>query len=896
MKRIVIFLIILLSFAAGSSAQTFEGINSLNSINIAQYLNDQLSTPPRSPRGDLLFSPSDVYLLARTIPEGISFRIKSYYEENEGYSLDEVPNFCELASTGADLAKIRELFKRHETAIIVYPAIEKLVIFVDAEPFAQVNAIPGIPEIKPTDAGNFKTFGATEHFGDIGQFGRQVLLWTANGRSYYPQTGYVPRQSISLEAILINDLAQILSQTDGEDIDGNLLKSGRFAYCKAANDFIESDGFLQLPLLSPLACSYYRLYNGWELSPRDLEVISPDVKKAFDDYNSDNLPWLPWEAGERRRIATLYYQVEQVSLKLARDADWYIKIKEDWDYWKGLRRKASDDFRKMGVYSRANRQAFIAKWLNDRLEFKEAKLPSEVEARERKSFSSFFDPDEEKSLFDEREKAAMRILLDAAQTGEAKELGFNSIEFLNNYNFGVLLNDMLGNLYRSHGCLHVSPRNILLLHHLLPIGAQISIYDDSKKVPEGSLEKIPYLADIVSFEADLKVLAAGFEPPHLVKIVVYLSSGDWLIYLDDRAYARLRVKGGPQKKRYVMQGREKNGTPIFEKSPAYPTSPGDFFVFKKPINYISWTYYDATLIPMGGAIKKEKDRWIFEDEKGKWRNVPDSIKKDLSLPAEKRNYAYYEKVNDAQGALIQAKWGSNPFGKYPILISADMKNPSPELIHTSGDLMLEQRQLVSDLIKVLSAPADKLEDCVSYSDNFDLYRACSDFIGDPQKADMIEPLYSGMYKLNYAIPMTTEEAALIPRDVLLADKILKNRGALTKEEQALLIKEGLARPINNKLEINTEKILGIQYDSFQYVVQIQKGANTYTVLRDHWSEMSKLREAFLGDFKLFAVKDLSVFHKFMRELMLKRIDMQELSQEEAYGILHGLLSNGTTIE
>ncbi|OGC04911.1 hypothetical protein A2276_03025 [candidate division WOR-1 bacterium RIFOXYA12_FULL_43_27] len=514
--------------------------------------------------------------------------------------------------------------------------------------------------------------------------------------------------------------------------------------------------------------------------------------------------------------------------------------------------EVQNDLVKMGVFNRENQRLSVVEWINDRLEFREAGLPRELRKSLQMSFSSFFAPEEERTAYSSREAEALKEYL----TKEAYAFSFSSVDYLNRYNYGVLLNKMLGDLYKSHGCLHVSPRNSYLLYRLLPLKTRVVVNNYNKIIDEEKIALIPYLADLVNFEEDLEILRTKWGAGAL-KAEVYPKQGFWIIYLNGSPMAKIEIKGGPQNKMYVMQGRDGKGRPIFEDKLSYPTTAGTYYVYKKMENYLSNAYRDTTVIPMGGLLKKEKGRWTF-DGKG----IPSVIKDDLESDAENRTFEYFEKVKGEDGKLIQARWGSNPFGKYPIQLSPDGIRPSPELVHTSGDLMMEQRRLVDDLISIISAPKEELDDCIEYSNSFSLYKACSDFVKNPERDDLIEPLYSGCYKLNFGLALTSSEAAVVPADFQSLDKS----------------------------SLPPEKIYGMRYDLFLYAVTVIKGANAYDALKERWDDISGIRKALLSDFKYFSVRDQQLFHDFIRELMLMRIDLKKLDNRDALEIFKRLYS------
>jgi len=288
---------------------------------------------------------------------------------------------------------------------------------------------------------------------------------------------------------------------------------------------------------------------------------------------------------------------------------------------------------------------------------------------------------------------------------------------------------------------------------------------------------------------------------------------------------------------------------------------------------------------MGGLIFKENGKWLFIDESGKKKPLPDSIARDLSSKDKNYAYKYYDVVENSSKEVERARWGDHPFGKYAIQTTSNKKTPSPELIHSSGTLIMEERQIISDIIKVLSAPFDDIEDCVSFSENFDLYKTCYDFIKDPNnRSDLLSQFDSASYKLYYSIPLTSLEASLLKEDSLIAEKVLRGE-SLSLQDKKILLKENIAVSKNGKFSVNRQKILGIHYDTYRYVVAIEKNAHHYEVLKNNWESLSKLRRAMLEDFNNFAIKDPEVFYSFVKELMLMRDDLKRISRKEVLEIL-----------
>ncbi|MEE8638058.1 MAG: L,D-transpeptidase, partial [Candidatus Margulisiibacteriota bacterium] len=437
-------------------------------------------------------------------------------------------------------------------------------------------------------------------------FGKYVLLWTRDGKYHYPEMGYAAGELVYEQIVLIKDLVHLLTVPAADDLASVLEKNQNFKFYRSLYEFKLSRG-KQFPAKgNPTMYSYYKLFNGFELDRKDQQFMDARLVKALKEYEENRLPRHKrsrWEA------LGLYNFLRVNSLVIDKLAGWYERVMKDWELFKKLRMDLRRDFDEMGVLSLENRQNIVEGWLNHRLEFKKVSPPRAAKHLTDLSFSTFFKPDEESLLFTERERAVMlQRIKDAVQGKRDEGLNLEIVEALNRYNFGVLLNEILGDLYKSHGCMHVSPRNALFLYELLPVGAQMKVYQYSERVSEEAIRAIPYLADQVNFAEDLDKLKQKFAVTSEVKVAVYPYSGDWIVYLKEQPFARLRIRGGPQTKFYLLQGRDKDGNPIFESYLAYPTTPGDFYIFKKVEDYVSNIYHDQTIIPMGEKIQFHQEK------------------------------------------------------------------------------------------------------------------------------------------------------------------------------------------------------------------------------------------------------------------------------------------------
>lgn len=724
-------------------------------------------------------------------------------------------------------------------------------------------------------------------------FGRDVLLWTNDGRTHYPEMAYAAGELVYEQILFRKDLVQLLTFDGGDEFEEACAQNANFSLYKQCYEFKSSQGQAKVDKILPQYLAYYKLFNNLPLSSADYQAMDERLAKAFYMQRENRLPR---NKAERQKAIGLYEHLRLNSAVIDKQALWYENTKKDWAFFKSLRQALRKDFELMGVFSLENRQNILEDWLNQRLEFRTAFAPSQAKYVKALTFSEFFKPDEKSVLFNERERKAMLKFLQKSKAG-GNNLQLKSISALNDYNFGLLLNEILGDLYKSHGCLHVSPRYSLFLYDLLPVGTKIFIHEYSEKVTEEVFAEIPYLSQLADFQEDLNKLKEKFIATSEVKVEVFPSSGIWIIKLQDKPLAKLRVKGGPQAKMYLVQGRDEKGRPIFEDHLAYPTTSGTFYVFKKAKDYKSNIYADTTAIPMGGEIRirereknerEEKAQWVYENEKKEWILVPYSIQADLNKPKEQREYTYYDPVVDASGEVVSIKWGSHPFGTFALQTTRDKKTAFPELIHSSGDLIMEERSLINDLIEVLSAPHDDLDECIKYNRNFDLYKNCYDFTQNPSREDLIQEKERAAYKLYLGLSLSSLEAKTLPLDVVAADKFLRNK-ELNAQEIKVLTDEGIISRRSGKLRVNQEKILGLSFDTYQYVVAIQKYSHHYQTLKKYWPELSNLRKSMLQDFNNFVIKDPEAFKNFVRELMLKRTNLERVSEGSAQDILEQML-------
>ena len=86
-----------------------------------------------------------------------------------------------------------------------------------------------------------------------------------------------------------------------------------------------------------------------------------------------------------------------------------------------------------------------------------------------------------------------------------------------------------------------------------------------------------------------------------------------------------------------------------------------------------------------------------------------------------------------------------------------------------------------------------------------------------------------------------------------------------------------------------KKIYGLQFDAYLNVVLIKKYANLSAVLRENWDDLSELRRIIASDMKSLSILDPVLYRRFAVELIMKRIGLKKLTQEEVLNDLSDTL-------
>lgn len=444
------------------------------------------------------------------------------------------------------------------------------------------------------------------------------------------------------------------------------------------------------------------------------------------------------------------------------------------------------------------------------------------------------------------------FIISTALAGANKDL-FNS------FNFASYFNNYLGYLYDSHGCLHFTGSNIYLLAKTIPAGSRLKIMKYSATELPKDINKIPYYSDITKDEANVEKHAKALKDGR-TELVVYPSRGVLIIYLNKKPYAKVTTLAGPPYYYKAVFSIQRNAD--IEKDPYImtPTDPGDYKILGGITDYHSAAYYVLTRIPFGAELIKTGDGWIFEDG-GRWQYVQREITYDIELPADKRQFNYYDTTLDKNGRIASLKWGSNEFGKYALLWSKGGKIKYPELGYCDGVVLYEQIMLVKNIADILTKPgADDLDKLITGNKDFEYYRDLYSFIESKGEiaSKNLDPEMSAYYKLWYGFNMTKQDYYLIDDRI---ENAFRSYQKVVNAGGNILNFPGQTIGLVNFLKLNV-----IVYD---------KEANWYAQLKKDWDIWQKFRVKIREDFN-FKKIDQSQRSAIVEDWLSKRLEFEKI--------------------
>ena len=323
MKSILRAALIVLLLASCSFAGMIKSKEALNRTNFASYFRDYLGFPYDS-HGCLHFTPSDIYLLYKTIPVGTKLAIKPYSDKIPGFNDQSVFFFDECVTSMTEVNNYASFLKSQNISLLVYPALSRLYIMLDGKPYVKVYVHCGPPydfmmleDVKkdkpfdrdfmmatPTDPGTYRILGKTDRYlsptyQEITQLPFGALLKKRKGLWVYRKfTNLVPAPKF-----IRDDLAQDPVRRYYNYFDEVKDKNGDVVSIRwAGNDFGKyvitwtKDGRTKYPEIG--YCAGQLMFEQYDLVSRIAQILTmsggPDLdalvksSKAFSDYKNMN--------------------------------------------------------------------------------------------------------------------------------------------------------------------------------------------------------------------------------------------------------------------------------------------------------------------------------------------------------------------------------------------------------------------------------------------------------------------------------------------------------------------------------------------------------------------------------------------------------------------------------
>jgi hypothetical protein len=253
--RLFVICCLLLIVYSPVSADTYESLSIINARNWAAYIGDRLGYLYDS-HGCLHFTPSDIYLLTRTIPKGVPLKIWGYGQKTlpEGYAA--APYFHDLVNSSSDVGRYSVMFGQSQTRLAVYPGLGRLFILVNDSPFAQVKTRAGPEQFylqenmvakqaissdftinTPTDAGDYMILRSTAHYVSPTYYDITVVPFGARiekqGASWVFQDG---KKWYQLPRVIGADLDRPYGRQDNNYYEINLNSQGKITAARWGND------------------------------------------------------------------------------------------------------------------------------------------------------------------------------------------------------------------------------------------------------------------------------------------------------------------------------------------------------------------------------------------------------------------------------------------------------------------------------------------------------------------------------------------------------------------------------------------------------------------------------------------------------------------------------------
>lgn len=433
---------------------------------------------------------------------------------------------------------------------------------------------------------------------------------------------------------------------------------------------------------------------------------------------------------------------------------------------------------------------------------------------------------------------------------------YKSIDMLNSKNLASYFGDLLGFKYDSHGCLHFSPSDIYLLYRVVPKGMPLRIKPYGSRPPY-DLEKIKYLNEMLGTQKDIASFAKYLEDGE-ASIVVYPSLGRLMVMINGSPYAQMRTLAGPPYV-YRMVSELPKGAPVeWGGMIVTPTDPGNYRILGSTPHYISNAYRANTIVPFGGWMVRNRGRWLYQDGRS-WRAVPGGIADDLDSGYGSTSFRYYDVNYGKDNVISSARWGGHDYGKYVLKWTKDGRTMYPEIGYCSGDLLIEQVNLVNDLSQILTAPgSDDAASCMESNINFTMYKKENTFVrsNGEEGGNGVDTAFRNYFKFYNGIEMTEEEKRQLDPRMVRAYAEFK-----------------LKESTGNVASLNKD-MLGLYAYLKLYDTILRKEAYWYQKIKDDWDFWGALKASLRDDLNKMGISDPKKRQYKVREWLEQRLEFR----------------------
>jgi hypothetical protein len=275
-------------------------------------------------------------------------------------------------------------------------------------------------------------------------------------------------------------------------------------------------------------------------------------------------------------------------------------------------------------------------------------------------------------------------------------------------------------------------------------------------------------------------------------------------------------------------------------------------------------------------MKKDNTWQYYQDNT--WNPLPVEIINDIVKKQINHELIYYDIKTTYNGNILSAKWGGHPFGKHSLMLMNAKGIVTSILIHTNGELILEEKELLHYLAEIITQPANSSwDDYLQKNTHLAQMKTISDFVNQPTNTNYQATKSSAFYKLAKNIPLTPTEKNLIPEFYYIA---AKNYNNILKKEPIYLSQEDI--DTLKKYNIVFDKyiknsLFGIFTDVKTYEVSMDKAARWYTSLNNAWNNLTTLRKEFDLYFTHNKIKNPIEKQKIAYRLLKSRRNLKKIS-------------------